>query len=579
MPPPYSSPHIQAAWQYLQTGQFEKAAAELKQQPEWLLQWGLKLAQQGQFAGAQILFQTLVEAQPHNPGARHNLGLTYLQQHQPQLAEMCFRQAIELFPEAGESHFQLGLLLHDRQNWSEALKHYQLSWKHQPSLWAACQNACQILLETGQPNAAVGWLEEAVSRPHCPAEIWQILRFYLLAVTAEPARIKKIYTAWEHRFIEALYQKKPYLAQPKSAQAKIRLAYLSGDFSLHSASNTFSALFEYADRAQFEIHIFSTQNNQGTVSKWFSSQANQWHAVAELSDDALADTIRQLKIDILVDLSGVTGGNRLSVLARQPAPIQLTGLGFGATTGLSCLQGRITDLNLNPPEVETWNSEPLLYISQVFHWFPTALHFKAPLVDPPSKQSKQLTLGCGNNPFKFSTACLETWAELLTALPEAHLKLKFSGLEKPHLQILLMDRLQACGIPVDKVSLLGHSSLWEQLIFYNQLDLALDPFPYNGGVSTCEALWMGVPVISLEGGTRAGSSILKTLGLEHCLAQTPQDYLNKALNLSQDSQRLLFLRSELRPRLQASKICQGQEFCREVENLYLKIWEKYADFV
>ncbi len=593
---------------YFETGQWEACCQSLNALPELQMAWGLKLAQASQWQAAELFFQTLLKTHGHEPrfaqGAAHNLGLCYFLQNQWAKAESHFRQALQISPPSSESHFQLGLLLHDSQRWDEALAHYRQAWQIQPGRWEACQNACQILLDTGQPDEAVAWLEAACALPDCPQELWQLLRFYLLAVSDDPLRQARIYQSWETRFMRPLYPADPvnpaHSSVPSSQDAskhsanstgtqkrRLRVGYLSGDFGQHSATNTYSALFEYADRQRFELHLFSTRplrnpegnDNKSSASNWFRDQADRWHPVEALSESALAEYIHAQDLDILVDLSGITGGHRLGVLARQVVPIQLTGFGFGASTGLSCLQGRVTDLNLSPPENPGWNSEPLLYLSQVFHWFPTALHHKAELTAPPCLSQKEVTLGCGNNPFKLSRACLETWGQLLQALPESRLLLKFSGLEQPHVQTLLKQRLQSCGIPVEKVGFWGHSSLWEHLHFYNQIDLALDPFPYQGGVSTCEALWMGVPVLCLSGGTRAGDSILNPLGLEQWLAPNREAYLQIGLQWAQDRGGLAFWRQALRPRLAGSILCQGAEYCQEVEQLYRELWQRQPGIV
>lgn len=597
-------PALRQARLYFETGQWDACCQELSAQPELQMQWGLQLAQASQWQGAEIFFRALLNThlntERHPPliaqGAVHNLGLCYFLQNQLSQAESCFRQALQIPPASSESHFQLGLLLHDSHRWDEALEHYRQAWLRQPGRWEACQNGCQILLDTGQPDAAVAWLEAACALPDCPQELWQLLRFYLQAVSADPQRQAAIHQSWEARFMRPLYPApaprapRPFVPKPAAPDRRLRVGYLSGDFGHHSATNTYSALFEYADRRRFELHLFSTrsqQNHQGrksesSSSNWFRAQADSWHAIAGLSETDLAEYLQAQDLDILVDLSGLTGGHRLGVLARQMVPIQLTGFGFGCSTGLSCLQGRVTDLNLSPPEDPGWNSEPLLYLSQVFHWFPTALHHKALLTPPPSLARgapQGITLGCGNNPFKFSQACLETWGHLLQSLPHSRLLLKFSGLELPHIQALLSRRLERCGIPVEKVRFLGHSSLWEHLHFYNQLDLCLDPFPYQGGVSTCEALWMGVPVLSLSGGTRAANSILTPLGLSDWLTPNPESYLHTGLSLAQAPEVLSFWRQALRPRLAASVLCQGIDYCREVEALYLRLWQAQSRVV
>lgn len=542
---------------------------------ENLLQLGLALARKGYFHQAQQQFEQLLNLSPQHGGAWHNLGLCYLKTGDPIRAAQCFETALSYLPYAPHTHFELAQLRQHQGDWAEALAHYRQAWQQAPGYWQACAQACDLLLDCGDSESAIQWLEEATQQPDCPEHPWRLLCFYLLACSDDSERIQKALQGWEARFMRPLYPKDPQWPQRLDPERPLKLGYLSADFSMHSATNTYSALFEYADRTQFELHAFYTRHDHTSVTDWFRSQVSGWHAVHDYRPEELAVYIRLLEIDLLVDLSGLTSDD-LKVLALQPAPLQFTGLGFGFTTGLRCLQGRFTDPHLSPYENPGWNSEPLIYLSQVFHWFPHALHQRITITPPPSASQDVLVLGCGNNPFKFSRQTLETWAAILKQEPRARLHLKFSGLEKPSVQRLFLQRLQNCGIPLEKVSLWGHSSLWEHLQFYQSLDLALDPFPYNGGVSTCEALWMGVPVISLAGGTRVGASILKTLGLDGWLAHTPHEYITRSLELLRDLPTRQYWRYQLRPRLLRSALCDGPGFTREVEKHYRALWRDWC---
>lgn len=544
-------------------------------EPEKQLQLGLELARQGQFAEARQCFEDLLTALPQHGGAWHNLGLCYLKSGDLVRAQECFETALNYLPQAPQTHFELAQLWQYQGDWAVALHHYRRAWQEAPGYWQACAQGCDLLLDCGDSETAVRWLEEAVQLPDCPEHPWRLLCFYLLACSDDSQRIQAVFQGWEDRFMRPVYPLQPQWLNRPDPERPLKLGYLSADFSLHSATNTYSALFEYADRSQFELHAFYTRADHTSTTDWFRSQVSGWHAVHNYRPEELAVYIRLLEIDLLIDLSGLTSDD-LRVLALQPAPLQLTGLGFGVSTGLSCLQGRFTDPHLSPPEAPGWSSEPLIYLSQVFHWFPHALHQRTELTPPPSTRQETLILGCGNNPFKFSRQTLETWAALLAQEPRARLHLKFSGLEQPAVRKLFLQRLQACGIPVEKVSLWGHSSLWEHLQFYQNLDLALDPFPYNGGVSTCEALWMGVPVISLAGGTRAGASILKPLGLQAWLVRTPEEYIAQGLRLLRDLPARQFWRYQLRSRLYHSVLCDGPGFTREVEAHYRQLWRNWC---
>jgi protein O-GlcNAc transferase len=539
------------------------------------LKQALAMARQGHFQQAQAHLKALLQENPNDGKLWHYLGLCALQTGDPDQAKQYFEKALHLMPTAAQTLFELGQILQRHGAWSEAVAHYYRAWQVRPGYWKASFQGCDLLLSCGDSETAVDWLAEVVRQPYCPEHPWRLLCFYLLACTTDARRIQQAFEGWEQRFMRPCYPEAPQWSNLPHPQRRLKIGYLSADFSLHSATNTYSALFEHADLRQFELHAFYTRAEQTSSTGWFRSHVSGWHSVHTYTPEELALYIRLLEIDILVDLSGGTSDD-LKVLALQPAPLQLTGLGFGFTTGLKCLQGRFSDPVLTPPANPGWNSEPLIYLTQVFHWFPHGLHQRARLTPPPSSQQPTFTVGCGNNPFKFSRHTLETWAELLAQEPRIRLHLKFSGLEQPAVRQFFQQRLERCGIPVDKVILSGHSSLWEHLQFYNSLDLALDPFPYNGGVSTCEALWMGVPVVSLSGGTRTGASILNALQLTQWLTATPAEYIRQALELLHDLPTRQFWRTELRTRLQTSILCDGVRFTREVEAHYRLHWKNWC---
>jgi predicted O-linked N-acetylglucosamine transferase (SPINDLY family) len=298
----------------------------------------------------------------------------------------------------------------------------------------------------------------------------------------------------------------------------------------------------------------------------------QCHA---LSDAQLAQRIRDDGIDILVDLAGHTAGNRLLMFARKPAPVQVTYLGYPTTSGLSAMDYRLSDWEVDPPGYEGLNSERLVRMARSYYCYRP--YEGAPEVSAlPARQAGHITFGSFNNLAKVSPQLLRLWARVLEAVPGSRLLLKARSLGDAGVRASLLERMQRLGIGAERVQLHG----WEaqtggQLALYAGVDIGLDTYPYNGGTTTCEALWMGVPVVTLAGGTHAsrmGASLLKAAGLERLVARSEQSYVELAVELAHDREQLELLRAQMRERLRTSPLLDEEGFTRELEALYRRIW-------
>ncbi len=296
-----------------------------------------------------------------------------------------------------------------------------------------------------------------------------------------------------------------------------------------------------------------------------------------LSDAQAVDLIRQDGIDILVDLAGHTGNNRLLVFARKPAPVQVAWLGYPNTTGLSTMDYRLTDAFADPPGMtDAFYSEQLVRLPQ------TAWCFRPTDAAPisPRADGAPMTFGSFNNFAKVTDAMLRTWATLLRALPEARLLLKSRSLADASVQRHVREILHAAEVMPDRVDLRGQPSTYpDHLASYAGVDIALDTFPYHGTTTTCEALWMGVPVITLAGRThvsRVGVSLLSNVGLAEYVADDPDQYVQIALDLAADKSRLAELRENLRRRMEQSPLMDAPGFARNVEAAYRTMWQRWC---
>ncbi|HEX8524435.1 MAG TPA: hypothetical protein VF669_19420, partial [Tepidisphaeraceae bacterium] len=293
-----------------------------------------------------------------------------------------------------------------------------------------------------------------------------------------------------------------------------------------------------------------------------------------LTDPQLDALIRQHRIDILIDLAGHTAGNRLIVFGRKPAPVQVTYLGYPDTTGVATVDFRITDTLADPPGAEQFHTEKLLRIPQCFLCFQPPP--QAPPVSDAARNQKRITFGSFNNFAKVSPEVATLWAQILHALPTATLLIKSRGLADPGTQQLVRDLFHRAGADVSRLDIRSHAPRYiDHLAAYDEVDIALDTFPYHGTTTTCEALWMGVPVITLTGPThasRVGQSLLTAAGLPDFIAHSPADYVNLAIRLARDNPRRHHLRQTLRSQLQASPLCDAITFTKGFESALLTAW-------
>ncbi|PIQ27075.1 hypothetical protein COW36_14345 [bacterium (Candidatus Blackallbacteria) CG17_big_fil_post_rev_8_21_14_2_50_48_46] len=619
------SPEIQnlleQAWALQQTGQSEQAdllyqqALENPLPPEprqfALQQRGLLAQLKGQFSQAEhFLLQALELGK--NADLLNILGAALRSQAKTSEALACFHAALEIEPEHFAVLNNLGNLYQKLGNWLSAFQLLLRAWELRPELESLEQNLAallnrwllsdqrdslyQVLLQVDFENTSLACLhfamgsllringqpEKALKHHQKACELRPLNQDYqtglrslfLFLPDLEDAQRFQPFCDWGTALEAAVPVSR--LSTLPDPERRLRIAYLSADFNLHSAGFIFLGLFQAHQQRDFDWIAYSNSERNDAWTERMRKCFGLWREVHDLSDEALADRIQMDKIDILVDLSGHTTGHRLEVFARKPAPIQIGGLGFGWTSGLKRMDYQFSDIWLVPPERAPFYSETVVYLPHLLHWQPPFTLVNAPLSDPPCLQSDGVTLGSGNEGFKLNQALIETWAEILERLPTGRLALKFRGLENPEFAKLLRSRFEALGLAPERLVLAGKTSHAEHVAWYRQIDLALDPFPYNGGVSTLEALWMGVPVISLAEGTRAGACILYPLGQPELVAQNREDYIRKVLALAQDRIRLVNYRQSLRQKLFASTLCDSRGYARAIEARYREVWRRWC---
>ena len=333
------------------------------------------------------------------------------------------------------------------------------------------------------------------------------------------------------------------------------------------------------DRAAVEIFCYAEVKRPDEVTERLKALADHWRVTVGLSDEAVAAQVAADGIDILVDLAGHSAANRLAIFARKPAPVQVTWLGYPHSTGLSAIDYRLVDAVTDPVD-DVMASEKLVRLDGTFLCYGPPPDAPQP-GPPPSLESGTITFGSFNNPTKYSAATIDAWIELLSRVPGSRLLLKGLPFADASMRALYHTRFSERGIAPQRIMLVGHiPERTTHLAHYREIDVALDPFPYNGTTTTCEALWMGVPVVTFRGdrhSARVGASLLASVGLDELIADDVEQYIALAKGLADDRSRLVQLRSSLRTQMAASRLCDAPRFARKTEAAYRCMWQMWCE--
>ena len=381
---------------------------------------------------------------------------------------------------------------------------------------------------------------------------------------------------WNRQHAEPLAKFiQPHL-NDRSPDRRLRIGYVSPDFRNHPVGLFLLPLLESHDHESFEVFCYASVRIPDTMTGRCRAHADVWRDVLGLSDEQLANAVRQDQTDILVDLSMHAGSHRLLVFARKPAPVQVTYLAYCGTTGLSTMDYRLTDPYLDPPgQDERFYCEQSVRLPETYWCYQPVI--ETPPVNPvPVLKGGPFTFGCLNNFCKVTPPALAAWSRLLQAMPDARLLLYArAGGHRDRVRGVLAER----GISTERLAFVDFLPLEEYFDVYQRIDVALDTFPYGGGTTTCDALWMGVPVVSLAGQTavgRGGASILSNVGLPELVAHDAEQYVRIAVDLANDLPRLSELRATLRNRMQASPLMDAPRFARNVEAAYREMWRRWC---
>jgi predicted O-linked N-acetylglucosamine transferase (SPINDLY family) len=556
------------------------ACAALKQQPDFPEAYNnlglscIRLQRPGQ---ARAALERAVRLRPTFADAQNNLGWALVELGQFERAVEVLHECLRLRPDFPEALNNLGLACNQLKRLDDALASYRRAVELRPDF-------AEALGGMGDVYGGMGWHDEAVAayrrsielKPSLAANYSNLLFTLHYLPDLTPEDVFRQHAAWATHHAVAPAPPRPHANAPDPGR-RLRVGYVSADFARHVMGWYIEPVLEAHDRERFEIYCYSNVKRPDDVTRNLERLADHWRPVFGVDDREAEEMIRRDGIDVLVDLGNHTGGNRLPLFARRPAPVQATHLGLQFTTGNPAIDYRITDAGCDPPGLtERYNTEQLVRLPEV------SLCYRANVdvcvSELPAASSGRVTFGFFNNFSKITPRSVAAWGRILGRLPGSRLILVESRSAAANRRLL--ETLASHGVDCERVTMVGRQARQDYYRMYHRVDLTLDSFPFTGCFTTCDSLWMGVPLVTLEGESsmaRQGVSLLSHLGLHDLIANSVEDYVERTVGLAEDLPRLAGLRATLRERMNNSTLMNKERFTRQLEDVYRQIWRAWCE--
>lgn len=536
------------------------------------------LLDKGDFAKAEEVSRKAVGIDARHPDALQSLGAALTALGNFDGAERVLRTALDIDTELSDARVKLGQTLEAQSRLGEAIMELHAVAAHTTSYRFAQNDLGVCLMKQGKIASALAAFSRALDAHPSDVETHSNMLLcsnYVADIT--PSALYALHRKWARRHAAS-----PTAAAPETdltPSRRLHIGYVSPDFCDHPVASFIEPLITGRDRNQFKVTCYADVRHEDEFTRRIRDSSDQWRDLRGLDDEKAAELIRDDRIDILVDLAGHTARNRLPVFARRPAPVQVTYLGYPNTTGLDEMDYRLTDEFADPPgEADELHSEELVRLPGGFLCYappPNA----APVSNAPALTDGHVTFGSFNNITKVNETVVAVWARILNNLPRSRLLLKSRHLADAAARRRLHRLFAEHGIAEGRIELMGSLPNWnDHLGTYSRVDVALDTFPYNGTTTTCEALWMGVPVVTLAGRghrARVGTSLLHYVGLDELVTPSIDAYIEKAMGLARDLQALTTLRDGLRHRVAQSALTDTDGAVDSLQCAYRQMWRRY----
>ena len=534
--------------------------------------------------------QTLTQALKLNPNlaeAHINLAATLSDLGEVDVALAAGLKAVALDPDSAEAHYNLGNAYNKVPDFEQALEQFDHALVINPQHAEAENNRSRALWSLGRPAESVQALRRVLTiKPTYAAAHSNIVFKLQYDPSQTPERLFAEARGWntqhgqEYGLQYGTTAPQPSTLDPNKT---LKVAYLSPHLKRHPVGFFVEPVLTHRNSGNIETVCYADMATAEALTDAITARLKAtgvaWHHVHDLNHAALIERVRRDEIDILIDLDGHTGPNRLPVFAGRAAPIQVTWAGYVGTTGLDAMDYLITDTRQTvAADLPLMTEQPVYMLGNYVTVMPFA---DTPNIGPsPSSGTGYVTFGCFNTLDKINESVIACWAKIMTAVPDSRMRLITFDLGDASVRLRIAGLFEQHGVSPDRLDLQGKIPRLELLEAYNTLDIALDPFPYSGGLTTLEALWMGVPVITKRDGDRFASrhsmTHLTAVGVIDCIAENAEDYVTRAIALADDATRREHLRSTLREAMRTSPACDGTAFTRALEKAYRLMWQRYC---
>jgi protein O-GlcNAc transferase len=557
-------------------GALYEGLSHCPEHPDLLHALGNQLHYAGRLTQAATHYLHCIRVAPKRVDAHVDLSLVYLRLLNGELAEAAARAAVTCAPDSALAAVNLASVLYQRNRFDEALVHLERGR-------ALAPNDARTYNQLGMIHAALGDIDQALAsyrhgvtlNPDYHTIRTNLMLTLLYSDTVTGQEIVSAARDYGRRFLPG----SPVAhANTREPERRLRIGFVSGDFRRHVVGLFLLPLFAHHDRARAQYICYSLVDTPDPFTRLLAGHADQWSDVRGLDDTQVAERVRADGVDILIDLSGHTSDNRLQMFARCPAPVQATWLGYPGTTGAPGIQYRLTDDILDPPDSENESTETPVRLATGFFCYHSPPEWGGLLRTGslPASTNGHITFGAFNNLAKLSPACIESWADILRQVPDSMLVSRAKPFAIPAERERFANLFAKHGIAAARIKPLPYlPDPARHLEIYHDIDIHLDSHPYAGGTTTCDALWMGVPVVTLSGdrpSARLGATVLYRVGLRELIATNRNDYVRIAVELARDCSRLASLRQGMRARFVASPLYDAQAFAREFDTACRMMW-------
>lgn len=523
------------------------------------------------------ILEELIKERPRDLQYVFELGVFFETMGEFEKAEKNYEKIIQVMPHV-DTYDRLGWVCAKTDRMSKAAEYFRKALKMQPNSEKLKGDLAAVLIKAGEIREGSRLLQSVIEKIDIDHIIHSTYLYHLhLLPEVDIQTISDAHKLWGRKHTPPSMVKFNHANNPDHA-GKLRIGYLSPDFRRHPVGAIFEVLINEHNRDMFVFYGYGNVERQDDFTVKLKDKFDFYRDVFKIGDDALAQLIKEDQIDILVDLAGHTANHRMLAMARKPAPVQVTYLGYFDTTGMTQMDYIITDELLNPPEAQK-------YYTEKFSYLPGGVCFYIPQVDyevspPPSVKNGFITFGAFVNNLRFNDLLLKTWSEIVKSVPDSRLRIGFTSGDDKAVQEIYFQKFEQFGIQRNRIKFSGRRMYLDYIRQYNDVDIVFDTFPENGGTTTGDAMWMGCPVVSkysLHMNGRVGLTILNRIGMGEYAVPTTDEYIARAVALAGNPAKLAELRTSLRQRMKDSPLCDGKRMAREVEAAYRQMWQTWCD--